>query len=387
MPSSSSSGIRTLNGGPWTLLAGSTPISARMGMGFTYAAMNPGYEIVFGGYIGTAVTGDVWYYGLSGSIKGTWGLMCPSGGALSCSPKGSTTAVAPAPRWGAVFEFVDSSALLFGGCLMSPSSHGGCNAVAVAGDTWVWITNWTSAGSPAGFWEELAPPGAACPAPRYDASATAQNPYGGNGPTIAAIFGGLSPAGSALGDTWGINNPLGVTPVSSCATRGPWVQQAGIGPPSSYGGQMSYDEDVDYPTLGTSVFFGGSLSLSSGPSNTATWLLSCPWSGTSWSCSWTQLSPTSAPLGRALGGMAWDPSIPSGEVLMYGGFDPTGTGTYYSDTWTFSVSSTTWTHPTTSTNPGPRQLIGFASDYYNRETYVLCGWGSSNNVLSDLWEY
>ncbi len=381
-----SSEIRSAHGGPWTNLAPSTRVGTRMGEGFTYAAMTPGYEIVFGGYAGTAVQGDVWYYGLSGTIAGTWGQMCPSGGALSCSPPNSNTIVAPSPRWGAVFTFVDSSALLFGGCSKAPSSGGGCSAVL--GDTWEWAVNWTTGGLPSGYWLELAPAGAACPAPRYDASATAQNPNGANGPTVAAIFGGLNVAGSALGDTWAINNPLGLSPFPSCASRGPWIQQSGISPPASYGGQMSYDEDVDNLALGSSVFFGGSASLSAGPSYTATWDLSCVWTRTApWSCSWTQLSPSSVPQGRALGGMAWDPSFASGEVIMYGGHDPTGTGTYYHDTWVFSLSTTTWANRTTSTYPGSRQLVGFASDPYNVMTYVIGGWNPNNTVLSDFWEY
>ena len=373
-------------GGPWTMLAPSTSVGPRMGEGFTYAAMNPGYEIIFGGYNGTAVKGDVWYYGLSGTIKGTWGQMCPTGGAPSCSPKNSGTIVAPSPRWGAVFDFVDSAALLFGGCLVVPTTRGGCSSVA--GDTWAWISNWTN-GLPSGYWEELAPSGAACPAPRYDASSTAQNPNGANGPTVAAIFGGLnSTPGAVLADTWAISNPLGVTPVTSCASGGPWVRQTGVSPPASYGGQMSYDEDVDNTNLGSSVYFGGSQSLTSGPSFKATWDLSCTWSlSPPWSCGWSQLSPSSSPPGRALGGMAWNPSSASGEVILYGGFDPTGTGTYYHDTWTYSVLTNAWTNLTTSTNPGSRQLMGFASDDYNLETYVLCGWGPSNSVLSDFWEY
>jgi hypothetical protein len=371
------SSAKAFSTGPWTKLSPAATPGPRIGEGMTYAAMNPAYIVVFGGDTGgprPAVLGDVWYYIPGATGAGTWGLMCPTGGNAGCT----TTGVgAPVARWGMAFVEVDSYVMMFGGCAANPTAAGTCPAVSVLGDTWFWSEGVSSTGTPDGVWVPISTAGSYCPAPRYEMSATAQNPNAVSGPTLSSIFGGLNSAGAALGDTWALPN----APTGSCSssTTHPWTQWTGAGPSARFGAQESYDTDVDNLGLGESVLYGGSASTTSA-SSTQTWIWLCTWTG----CTWTQAFPVLSPAGRGLGGMAWDTASAGGEVILYGGYNP-GTTTWYGDTWVYTPAVNAWANPAT-TGPGARDLFGFASDPSFNYAYLHAG-QTSTAVQQDLWDY
>jgi hypothetical protein len=391
----------------------------------TYVANTPAYELLFGGTNASqgnnpgSVLGDLWYYGLSGSINGTWGLLCPTGGNSACAPYG-----APTPRWGAVFTYVDGWTLLFGGCSSPPTfwevagpSSGSSSGEAVGnaspatvtqypgncstpssilGDTWEWVTSVTSSGIPTGFWQEIAPAGAACPQPRYEASASAQNPFAGNGATLAVMFGGINGSFDALSDTWVITTPRSL--FTSCAKSGPWAKlYFASPPPARFGAQFSYDEDVDDLSLGDYVLFGGASPQAPGGLKSPfmdTWTLICNGAGVG--CTWFLDNPLVFPEARCFGGLAWDPVSTSGQLLLYGGVGVFNDNLYGCDVqtiagflnlWVYTIGNDTWYNATSGSGPVGRGWFAFASDAVNSETYVLGGWSDGFYAQANFWEY
>lgn len=234
--------------------------------------------------------------------------------------------IEPGARVGArmAFDAARSELVLFGG-QAAPAQP--------SADTWVWNgTTWTQR-TPVN-----APSGRTLHEMCYDS--TRQR---------VVLYGGMGAGGLVYGDTWewdGTN----------------WTQATPLAiPPVRASGALAYS--------GTRTFlFGGGNSAA--PRND-TWL----YNGVSWS----QVPTANAPSPRYYHSMA---SNGAGELLVFGGFDPTGAG-YSNETWRFTGSN--WTQVTSPNSPLAR---GSANLVWDGTRYLL--WGGSDSffqALEDTWAF
>jgi hypothetical protein len=239
-----------------------------------------------------------------------------------------------------IFDPATGALLLFGGC---------CNRSGDPfNDTWAFGSgNWTqllASGTPL-------PTGYYDPATAYDPAVAGVVLYAGDGLIAAA------PAPDA--STWLFaNDSWSAVNTSTNAYQ-------------RFGGAFVYD-----PAEGGDLLFGGWTtggvhrdSYNAGD----TWLYR---NGT-----WTLLSETTAPTGRAVASIAYDPANQS--VILFGGSNY-GSGNL-GDTWSFANG--TWTHLTPSTSPSGRS--GAAMVYDAADHYLLLFGGEENQGfrLGDTWTF
>ena len=125
---------------------------------------------------------------------------------------------------------------------------------------------------------------------------------------------------------------------------------------------------------GLTVLFGGGA-----PGSTAladTWELASPGG------SWQQLTSTAgtAPSGRTLAAMVWDPSL--SKFVLFGGLNGTG---FQGGTYAFDPTTMTWSELTTTGSPTPRAGAALAA-LPDGEVLLFGGLGSSG-FLSDTWVF
>lgn len=102
------------------------------------------------------------------------------------------------------------------------------------------------------------------------------------------------------------------------------------------------------------------------------------------SVKWTDISPSYCPEARARHALA--SIFGTEEVLMFGGYTRPGSVSYQlDDTWTFNISTNSWTNRSTTPNPGKRQRHAMAS-IYGYDRVVLFG-GYLNDEVGDTWVY
>jgi hypothetical protein len=121
------------------------------------------------------------------------------------------------------------------------------------------------------------------------------------------------------------------------------------------------------------VMFGGA-------SNVGTWTYNAV------ANSWQQQTPGGTPPNSSLilPGVAY--SSNAQQVFLYGGF--AGPSTYYSDLYTYNVSSNIWTKitPVGGVEPPARYRTNFAYDSTNN-VFLLFGGTNASGVLGDTWVY
>ena len=347
-------------GGQWTKLSPSTSPPARYEGGMGYDP-SPGYAVLFGGTSASGSTwtayGDTWDF-----VGGAWTQITPKAGVHSSGGKALPNGE-PAARqsFAMTYSGVDSDVVVFGGVVdgdpiaATPSPN---TQVFGATDTWtfhggVWTQELNQAES---TWAQM--PGrvgagiADDPTaqfsvgtksePGYGVAFGGSTAYGPNAETwiflsnpsnvwvedypvtspsarsfmgmaydakdgYVLLFGGISPSGTALGDTWEFLN-------------GNWTQlHPSTSPAARYGAMMTYDVADGYILL-----FGGQSGST--------------YYSDSWTFvggSWTQLVGSS-PSARAFGGLAWDNK--TGYTVLFGGTSGTAA---LGDTWKFLAG--TWT--------------------------------------------
>lgn len=256
-----------------------------------------------------------------------------SGGAVKGGPGSGTAALpgwnllarsSPSIRdWDSMdYDSNRKETVLFGGNIYD--SPGTINT-APANDTWTW----DGAG-----WQLVQT--STQPSPRYGATMVYDAAQG-----VSLLFGGMATTASAAGvvgiggdssETWAFDGTS-------------WTQLHPLtSPPDREWATMAYDA-----ARGQVVLFGG---IGGADDNALddTWI----WNGTTW----TQETPSTAPVARYLSAMGYDPV--GGDVVLFGGSvctDVTVTPPYNkcadgNDTWTWD--GTTWTQQTPSTSPLPR---------------------------------
>jgi N-acetylneuraminic acid mutarotase len=97
--------------------------------------------------------------------------------------------------------------------------------------------------------------------------------------------------------------------------------------------------------------------------------------------SWTELNPTIHPSARKWSDMVYDST--NQKTILFGG---TGGGIYFNDTWIYDSSTISWTKMVSSIAPSVRCLSDLAYDSENQKI-ILFGGKDSIGTLNDTWAY
>ncbi|MHA3964348.1 MAG: Kelch repeat-containing protein, partial [Candidatus Thorarchaeota archaeon SMTZ1-45] len=97
---------------------------------------------------------------------------------------------------------------------------------------------------------------------------------------------------------------------------------------------------------------------------------------------WTNMSPASNPTPRVAAAMAYDNE--SDIIVMFGGWLPDWSAS--DETWIYNLTSNTWTNVTTGSQPEARFYGNLVYDYKNSRL-LLVGGTNWDGLLHDIWEY
>ena len=136
-------------------------------------------------------------------------------------------------------------------------------------------------------------------------------------------------------------------------------------PSARYGASIAYDTSVDKVIL-----FGGTMSFFF--SYNDTW----SFNGSIWQ---NITPPGSSPSIRYDASMAYD--VASDTVILFGGTN----GSPLNDTWSFNVSTSTWTPLSPNPSPSVRSAASMAYDIAS-STIILFG-GTNGSPLNDTWSF
>ncbi|HTT34698.1 MAG TPA: kelch repeat-containing protein [Thermoplasmata archaeon] len=361
--------------GAWTnrTLTHSPP--ARYGAAMGVLKITSGLiDALFGG-CGTADAGCL-SGGVSDALDDTWTYDGSAWTQQIASASCSTGTVCPAPRYyaGYTSDFATGSLEVVGGAgaggiVLGPESDsGGFWDLSVGTSSLVWAVYSTPQGTGTGgiaAWDGPDPLGPL--ADRYDPMLMSQDGYG------ILLFGGSSPTGSTLGDTW----------FYGVLRSAPTVSGLGWPPPlpsPEYGGSIA-DDSAD----GYDVQFGG---CGAQCGNATTWTFASGRFGPTgtnmpWESLWPTLNPSNSPVTRFNASMVYFDKSSSPVVILFGGI--AGDGTLLGDTWEFTGGS--WTPLSfTGSTPSPRQGAAFAfNDSVGSQYAVLFGGCGATCPLGDTW--
>ncbi|MFI5419000.1 MAG: kelch repeat-containing protein, partial [Candidatus Lutacidiplasmatales archaeon] len=358
--------------GKWTLLKEKVAPPARYGAQITYDPLD-GYVLLFGGFRSPAAPGfnDTWKF-----VGGSWTNLTPG---LSVVPKGRG-------EGGLAYDPTDGYSVLFGGCpsikliskpladtwtfahgawtdrtaslskapgaraLLSlsadPPDHGlllfgGLKGTTGYSDTWLFANgNWSG------------PLSASGPVARLGAAMGYDGSFG-----AVVLFGGQSPNGSFLADTWKFQGAA-------------WAQLKVAGPSARYLSGFTFDNATAY-----SLLFGGIARSGAGVVFERE-----SWAFRSGGALWANASTPTRPGARDGASLVYDPSL--AKVVLFGGEHRAGSVvTYLNDTWTFSAGA--WSRLNSLSAPSPR---AFASATFDaRASELLIVGGTNGTLLNDTW--
>jgi hypothetical protein len=139
---------------------------------------------------------------------------------------------------------------------------------------------------------------------------------------------------------------------------------------------IAYDEESD-----RTILFSGS---EKGPPNWTCW--NDTWAYNLNENSWSNMSPTIQPSGRAFGNMVYDND--SDRIILFGGFSG---DTLFGETWAYDFNTNEWSNKNPSTHPLPRWGHSMA---YDKESDRVILYGGSKTppsppleLLNDTWAY
>lgn len=317
-----------------------------------------------------------------------------------------TLLVNPAPRWSCILSELPTSSelILMGGKSTANIYNGITSYGGLLGDTWKWSSgSWTNI-SPGFSGNSLTNP-----LPRFDSCAS----YDG---TTVSMVGGTDGI-SNLTTTWQYSVGGGWTLLTTSDT----ISYPGVFsvPTQLRGACMAYQSSDGY-----AILFGGQASYQR-HYVLDTWQLSG-------SNTWTLLSPTTYPNARMYAAMAsnatkammfggknfdgplsdtwvfnagnWSqvsrftpgvncPSARYGHSIIYDQanslfvlFGGISTNSYMNDTWTFNITTNTWTNVSPATSPAPRAFFGMAYNSSASNSLLFGGLGYAQSY-GDSWVY
>lgn len=270
-------------------------------------------------------------------------LLCTTATAVSISPSGAATSVAPPP--GLEVSASDPSTGTVVGLVP--------NTAFAQMDTWVW----KGAG-----WKQRAP-GGEIPSIRTSAAMA----YDAATKTVV-LFGGQSGSSISAGNF----RIHGDTFVYNGRTNSWSKETPEVSPPPRVSGTMAYDAAAR-----TVLLFGGSAN----PGNHVgqlndTWA----WNGTE--KRWTPQEVPVSPPPRTFQTMAEDRATKT--VVLFGGLAPGSI--LLGDTWTWNGAAKTWTEQSPTSTPQARRFARMANDTA-RNNVVLFGGDNVNGFFTDTWTW
>ncbi len=176
---------------------------------------------------------------------------------------------------------------------------------------------------------------------------------------VFILYGGFSLEGYK-GDTWTYN-----LSTDTWSNMQPYTK-----PLQRVGSAMAYDE-----VNRVSVMFGGGYD---------TWAPNDTWLYNYTQNTWIDPKPQLSPTPRHYGVMAYDRW--SGEMLLFGGAHQN----WYSlltDTWTYNVTTNTWTNVTSPGGPPGRSDFAMASTGTDGTVLLYGGWDRNVTYYDDLWSF
>ncbi|MFX0204847.1 MAG: Kelch repeat-containing protein, partial [Candidatus Hodarchaeota archaeon] len=148
-----------------------------------------------------------------------------------------------------------------------------------------------------------------------------------------------------------------------------WKIMTSSGPSARAYSAMTYDS-----TIGKIILFGGIYG--------GTQIYDDTWVYDLISNTWTQMNPSTKPPARCYHSMAFDSS--SGKVILFGGRG--GPTLYLSDTWVYDLNSNSWTQMTPSTHPSGRAGYSMVYDITSNKV-ILFGGSRDYTYYADTWAY
>jgi hypothetical protein len=271
------------------------------------------------------------------------------------------------------YDLVRQRVVLFGGIA-------GFSAAVPFGDTWEWDgAQWLQVAPPA------APPARLCAAMTYDPQRNR-----------AVLFSGGGTSG-VLGDTWEWDGSIWQMQASSASPAArlltamafdPVRQRVvlfGGGEPLRLSDTWERSSSVWIERHGSSPAWRMNTPIAFDPVG-RTLLMFSGWTNDTWtwtsSAGWRQLQPQTSPAARRAHAMAAD--SPRQRLLLFGGQDPSTSGSYFNDTW--SWDGTTWQMLAPVVSPPARVWHAMAEDT-GRGCVVLYGGGTSTSAFGDTWEW
>jgi PKD domain/Galactose oxidase, central domain len=226
------------------------------------------------------------------------------------------------------YDAADSKVILFGGL---SGFCGGRNHPSNYNDTWAFR---------GGNWTNLTSAINVAPSPRWQPGFTYDAADG-----YILLFGGQTPTGVVLNDTWSFVGGKWTNRTASSAQS----------PAPRYRPQMTYDASDGYVLL-----FGGFSTAGFAVPLNDTWRYAA--------LNWSQVNTTgrTTPTARGGGGFTYD--AVDAYAVLFGGVDAAIKGR--NDTWTYHAGN--WTNATTAASPPGRWLPGMAYDG-NLSRVVLFG--------------
>ncbi len=174
-----------------------------------------------------------------------------------------------------------------------------------------------------------------------------------------ALFGGQNSIFNSIHDCIWLYN----------MTRNRWSPMPGCGTlPIPAKGMMAYDS-----WHGAFVFFGG-IGMSGSASMTYIFNVTAK--------EWKRMRPAQSPSPRAYSAMAFDER--NGVTVLFGG---DGSSDNLNDTWTYNLTTDTWTEMNPATAPPPREAMLMAFDKAAGVTVMHSGRAGSGGDYGDTWLY
>ena len=232
------------------------------------------------------------------------------------------------------YDAANGEMVLFGGWIDEDQSFG---------DTWTYdltTNNWANMSPPD------APPARCTHAAAFDSAREEVMLYGGYANN------------DTLRDIWTYN-----------LTGNNWTKQVQPTTPPARGlCAMSYDERHREMVL----FGGGQMGIYHGD----TWIYDLDTNN------WTNMSPSTSPSAREGSAMVYDSAY--GEMVLFGGENRVGT---LNDTWTYNLSTNTWTILNPLTSPPTAWNHAMAYDSTHGKVILFGGTDDGNHILHGTWVY
>jgi hypothetical protein len=146
---------------------------------------------------------------------------------------------------------------------------------------------------------------------------------------------------------------------------------------SSPSPQARYSHSMAYDSIhGVVMMYGGHATPGSNE-------LSDTWTCDAKTNTWTNQNPSSSPSGRESAAMAYDSD--TGDFMLFSGI--MDNGMLSPETWSYNVNTNTWTNMKPSFSPRQRSGASMVYDSQNKLMILFGGWTDIGGRSNDTWSY